>query len=130
MGRVQAGEGHRPCRRSRRASSQGTSAARRAIESVVATVFEVDPRELQARSRGAARTAFARQVAMYLAHVACGISLTDVGALFGRDRTTVSHACSLVEDKRDDPDLDCRLEHLEHAISCLMDALSLRRVGQ
>jgi chromosomal replication initiation ATPase DnaA len=130
MGWVQAGEGHRPCRRLRGASSQGTSAARRAIESAVAAVFEVDARELQARSRRSARTAFARQVAMYLAHVACGISLTDVGALFGRDRTTVSHACSLVEDKRDDPDLDCRLEHLEQAISCLMDALSLRRVGR
>jgi len=130
MGWVQAGEGHRPCRRSRGACSQGTSAARRAIESVVAAVFEVDARELQARSRGSARTAFARQVAMYLAHVACGISLTDVGALFGRDRTTMSHACSLVEDKRDDPDLDCRLEHLEQAIACLIDALSLRRVGR
>jgi hypothetical protein len=83
MGWVQAGEGYRPCRRSRGASSQGTPAARRAIESVVAAVFEVDPRELQARSRGSARTVFARQVAMYLAHVACGISLADVGVLFG-----------------------------------------------
>jgi hypothetical protein len=60
MGWVQADEGQRPYRRSRGASSQGTSAARRAIESVAATVFEVDPRELQARSRGSARTAFAR----------------------------------------------------------------------
>jgi chromosomal replication initiation ATPase DnaA len=94
----------------------------------MAAVFEVHPRELQARSRGSARMAFARQVAMYLARAACGISLTDVGALFGRDRTTVSHACSLVQDKRDDPNLDCGLEHLEQAISCLMDALSLCRV--
>jgi chromosomal replication initiation ATPase DnaA len=130
MSWAQAGEGHRPCRPPRGASLHGTSAARRAIESVVAAVFEVDARELQARSRGSARTAFARQVAMYLAHVACGISLTDVGALFGRDRTTVSHACSLVEDKRDDPDLDCRLEHLEQAISCLINALSLRRASR
>jgi chromosomal replication initiation ATPase DnaA len=126
----QADEGHRPCRPPRGASLHGTSAARRAIESVVATVFEVDARELQARSRGSARTAFGRQVAMYIAHVACGISLTDVGTLFGRDRTTVSHACSLVEDKRDDPDLDCRLEHLEQAISCLISVLSLRRASR
>jgi hypothetical protein len=85
MSWAQADEGHRPCRPSRGASLHGTSAARRAIESVVATVFEVDARELQARSRGSARTAFGRQVAMYIAHVACGISLTDVGTLFGRD---------------------------------------------
>jgi hypothetical protein len=48
----------------------------------------------------------------------------------GATRTTVSHACSLVEDKRDDPDLDCRLEHLEQAISCLISVLSLRRASR
>jgi len=129
MNLAQAVEGRHPSPspRPRGAALHGTSAARRAIESAVAAVLEVDARELQARSRGSARTAFARQVAMYLAHVACGISLTDVGLLFRRDRTTVAHACSLVEDSRHDPDLDCRLEHLERAISCLIDALSMRR---
>ena len=32
---------------------------------------------------------------MYLAHVGCGVSLTEVGHLFERDRTAVSHACGL-----------------------------------
>ena len=45
-----------------------------------------------------------------------GRSLTAVGALFQRDRTTVAHACGVVEDRRDDPDLDARIEHLEHAV--------------
>ena len=76
---------------------------------------------------GSARTAFARQVAMYLAHVGCGVSLTEVGHLFERDRTTVAHACGLVEDRRDDPDFDYRLNHLERAVSCLLDALSMRQ---
>jgi hypothetical protein len=53
--------------------------------------------------------------------------MTEVGILFGRDRTTVAHACSLVEDGRDDPELDRRLEHLEHAICSLIDALFARR---
>src|SRR5882757_6457100 len=57
--------------------------------------------------------AFARQVAMYLAHVAWGLTLTDVGHLFSRDRTTVAHACGLIEDSRDDPMLDRSLELLE-----------------
>ncbi len=61
---------------------------------------------------------------MYLAHVGCGATLTEVGILFERDRTTVAHACSVVEDRRDDPDLDCRIEHLERAVACLIDALS------
>jgi chromosomal replication initiation ATPase DnaA len=105
----------------------GTSRVRWAIESAVAAVFEVGVEELRGKTRGSARTAFARQVAMYLAHVGCGVSLTEVGHLFDRDRTTVAHACSLVEDKRDDPDFDYRLNHLERAVSCLLDALSMRQ---
>ena len=105
----------------------GTSRVRWAIESAVAAVFEVCVEDLRGKTRGSARTAFARQVAMYLAHVGCGVSLTEVGDLFDRDRTTVAHACSLVEDKRDDPDFDYRLNHLERAVSCLLDALSMRQ---
>jgi chromosomal replication initiation ATPase DnaA len=105
----------------------GTSRVRWAIESAVAAVFEVGVEDLRGRTRGSARTAFARQVAMYLAHVGCGVSLTEVGHLFERDRTTVAHACGLVEDRRDDPDFDYRLNHLERAVSCLLDALSMRQ---
>jgi chromosomal replication initiation ATPase DnaA len=50
---------------------------------------------------------------MYLAHVACGLTLTEVGHVFARDRTTVAQACGLVEDLRDDPVLDRSLELLE-----------------
>lgn len=64
-------------------------------------------------SRCRADVARARQLAMYLMHVALGTSLTAVGAAFGRDRTTVSHACALIEDMRDDPDFDHDVERLE-----------------
>lgn len=47
-----------------------------------------------------------RQLAMYVCHVALRISMTDIGSAFGRDRTTVSHACHVVEDRRDDPAFD------------------------
>ena len=100
---------------------------RQVIDPAVAAVFEVDVRELRAPTRGAPRAAFARQVAMYLAHIVCGLSLTEVGQLFARDRTTVAHACKLVEDRRDDPELDGRLEHLERAVALLIDALFSRR---
>jgi chromosomal replication initiation ATPase DnaA len=102
-------------------------AVRPVIDPAVAAVFEVDIRELRMPTRGSPRTAFARQVAMYLAHVVSGLSLTEVGTLFARDRTTVAHACSVVEDSRDDPDLDGRLEHLERAVAALIDALLARR---
>jgi chromosomal replication initiation ATPase DnaA len=107
----------------------GKSRLRQVIDPGVAAVFEVDVRDLDSETRGSPRAAFARQVAMYLAHVVCGLSLTEVGTLFARDRTTVSHACSVVEDRRDDPELDGRLDHLERAVASLFDALVMRRRG-
>lgn len=60
--------------------------------------------------KGVAR---ARQLAMYLSHVILGESLTAVGQAFGRDRTTVSYACALIEDMRDDPVFDAEVSGLE-----------------
>lgn len=93
--------------------------ARRVIELAVTQVFDVEECELAAFSRGEARTAHARQVAMYLAHVACHLSLTDVGRMFGRDRTTVAHACAVIEDERDDPVFDRTLDLLEWAVPAM-----------
>lgn len=99
---------------------------RQVIDPAVALVFEVDPTELGAATRRSPRAAFARQVAMYLTHVVCGLSMTEVGALFSRDRTTVAHACEVVEDRRDDPELDSRVERLECAVAAVIGALSWR----
>jgi hypothetical protein len=66
--------------------------------------------------RGDAHTAFARQVAMYLTHVAFGMSLQRVGFAFARDRSTVAYACHLIEDKRDDAALDELLDQLEASL--------------
>jgi chromosomal replication initiation ATPase DnaA len=68
------------------------------------------------RSRCRADTARARQLAMYLSHVVLGQSLTAVCAAFGRDRTTVSCACALIEDLRDDPDFDDEVTRLERLL--------------
>ena len=70
-----------------------------------------------APSRLRLHTAGARQLAMYLCHVLLGMTLTQVGQFFGRDRTTVAYACALVEDMRDDGgDYDRRLVALEERI--------------
>jgi hypothetical protein len=90
--------------------------ARMVIELAVTQIFGVDHAGLASDRRGAARIAEARQVAMYLAHVACGLSLTDVGRLFSRDRTTVAHACAVIEDRRDDEAFDRALDLLEWAV--------------
>jgi hypothetical protein len=47
-----------------------------------------------------------RQISMYVSHVVLQLSLGDVAAGFGRDRTTVGHACHVVEDRRDDAAFD------------------------
>lgn len=79
----------------------------------VAQDFGLDPAAMTASKRGAPRVAFARQVAMYLAHVGFALSFETIGRVFRRDRTTVSHACRVIEDRRDDIWLDCRLAALE-----------------
>lgn len=81
----------------------------------VAAAFALPVTELCASTRRSRTAAFARQIAMYLAHVAFGLSLTQVGRGFGRDRTTAAHACRAIEALRDDPHLDRMLDALEHA---------------
>lgn len=64
-------------------------------------------------ARGAADVAFARQVAMYLCHVAFELSLARVAMAFGRDRSTVAHACHAMEDRRDSETFDVWIGALE-----------------
>ncbi len=53
---------------------------------------------------------------MYLMHVSLQRLYRDVGAFFGRDRTTVSYACALIEELRDDGAFDAEVERLEAAL--------------
>lgn len=93
---------------------------RLAIELAVARVFGVELAALSQVSRGVARIALARQVAMYVAHVGCGLTMKEAGELFGRDRTTVAHACLTVENRRDDPMFDRALDLLEWAVPVMV----------
>lgn len=86
---------------------------REVIEASVGQVFGIMADDFACLTRGRARVALARQIAMYLSHIACRRSLTDVGRIFARDRTTVSHACGVVEDMRDDRRFDRVLDLLE-----------------
>lgn len=99
------------------------------IESTVADVFAIDVGRLQSGSRGQAPVAQARQVAMYLMHCAFGISLTEIGYAFARDRTTVSHACRLIEDRRDTASFDFLLTNLEEIV-CHRARVSICRLGR
>jgi hypothetical protein len=80
----------------------------------------------QAAPVPARAAAFARQIAMYLAHVVFGLSMAEIGRAFGRDRTTVVHACHLIEDRRDEMRFDQLLDHLEQAAIALRTASNIR----
>lgn len=69
--------------------------------------------DITGHERGAADVAFARQVSMYLCHVAFELSLARVAVAFGRDRSTVAHACHTIEDRRDDEAFDAWIGALE-----------------
>ena len=80
----------------------------------VATGVEAD--RIFAATRQSAPAARARHMAMYLAHVGFAWPLSRVGAAFGRDRTTASHAVHLIEDLRDQPLFDAALDVLEACV--------------
>ncbi len=84
-----------PCFRPARLSAAAAAAA-----------FRVDPALLDSPLRQRAPVARARQLAVYLHHVAMGASLSDCAREFGRDRATIRHACARIEDLRDDPTFD------------------------
>jgi chromosomal replication initiation ATPase DnaA len=98
----------------------------RAIGAMVAAALGLSASDITSDRRGAAEIAFARQVAMYLAHTHLRMPLTEAGRLFHRDRTTVRHACRQVEDRRDDPEVDRLLSCLERGIELAADIAQLR----
>lgn len=100
-------------RASSAAASIAASATVRASQAAVACALGVPAPMLRAPTRCKADAAFARQVAIYLARIGFEHRYADIGRAFGRERTTVSHACRVVEDRRDEPRLDRVLTALE-----------------
>lgn len=71
---------------------------------------------LRGPARDVAPVTRARQAAIYLAHVAFAHSLTQAGAMVGRDRTTARNACRRIEEQREDCRLDRCFDALEAAL--------------
>ena len=83
---------------------------------LVGAVFNVPTRELRRAGRTGLQAAQVRQIAMYVAHVELQLTMRQVGLGFQRDRTTVLHACHLVEDMRDDMEFDRIVAHVERVV--------------
>lgn len=80
---------------------------------VSAALSGVSSKEMRLTGWTRMAVARVRQIAMYVTHVALGLPMAEVGKGFRRDRTTVLHACHLVEDLRDDRDFDAIVATLE-----------------
>ena len=88
----------------------------RLAQGAAAYAFGVPPAEVEAPTRRSRQASLARQVAMYLTHVAFELSLSRVAQAFGRDRSTAAHACHCIEDRRDDAAFDEYLDALEESL--------------
>jgi chromosomal replication initiation ATPase DnaA len=91
------------------------------VEATVAASYRLPLTIFHAPNRCTAPVAFARQIAMYVAHVWLGLSLKEVGGYFGRDRTTVAHACHVVEERRENPNIDRMLSSIEAAVDLWLE---------
>lgn len=108
----------------RRGEPAQLSALARLAEAAAMAMAGLPPHSLRGPRRGGRSVTRARHVAMYLAHVVFGLSFYRVGICFGRDRTTVRHACRLVEDGRDDQGCEFGLAAIEAGLVALAAALS------
>nr|WP_108001393.1 helix-turn-helix domain-containing protein [Mycoplana dimorpha] len=78
----------------------------RIVRQLVAELLLLSSERAPGRRERRRPAAHVRQIAMYVCHVALQIPLAEIGAAFGRDRTTVGHACNVVEDRREDRAFD------------------------
>ncbi|PYE88367.1 helix-turn-helix domain-containing protein [Phyllobacterium leguminum] len=80
---------------------------------ILAAFFGVPGHELRSGERCRREVARVRQIGMYVAHTILSMTMTEVARGFGRDRSTVMHACHLIEDARENKEFDVILAAFE-----------------
>ncbi|MGD9658085.1 MAG: helix-turn-helix domain-containing protein [Methylocystis sp.] len=94
------------------------------LSAAVAAAARATPfAEIFSASRCRPSVARARQLAVYLHHVALGASVSGCAQAFARDRATIRHACATIEDLRDDPLFDASAARLESALAAQRDMI-------
>lgn len=88
-------------------------AACECVIDIAAAFFSVLGRDLRSPKRGQGDAGRVRQIAMYVANSVLGLSPTEIGRAFGRNHSTVVHACQLVERLRDDREFDAIVHRFE-----------------
>ncbi|MCP5411529.1 MAG: chromosomal replication initiator DnaA [Alphaproteobacteria bacterium] len=81
---------------------------------MVAQMYGVPVDELRKPTRGRPHVARARQIAIHLARLVFGMSHKQLAREFGRDRSTIHHACYLIAQMREDSgEFDATLRWME-----------------
>lgn len=76
------------------------------VTAIIAYALGLSPASITETHRGTPQISAARQLAMYLTYTAFEMSLARCAYAFGRDRSTVAHACHMIETRRDDKAFD------------------------
>jgi chromosomal replication initiation ATPase DnaA len=87
------------------------------IAEVVSASLEVELSEILSARRCRKGVSRARQISMYLAHTVYEIPMRRIARAYGRDRTTVSYACRVIEEMRDEPRFDAVVGAIEAALA-------------
>ncbi len=66
-------------------------------KTIAMQIYAVGVAEMQRPTRGRPRAARARQIAVHLARSVFALSHAQLAAEFGRDRSTICHACNLID---------------------------------
>ena len=90
-----------------------------ALLSLLSVFFQVTLKELRSAERGNNHVARIRQFGMYIAHTMFGLSMSEVAYAFCRERTTVKHACHLIEDMRENEKFDSNVSDFEYLVRSL-----------
>lgn len=86
------------------------------VVDILSTFFNVSGRDLRSNSRCGRPVARVRQIGMYVAHVTLAMTMSEVGRAFGRDRSTVNHACHMIEDMREELEFDRIIQTIENIV--------------
>ena len=90
-------------------------------EGYVARAYCILPSDLYRNTRGKMHVCEARQLVMYIAHVVLELARSEVARRYNRDRSTVAHACRMIEERREDPDFDRLVKSIEDLVTLEAD---------
>ena len=92
----------------------------RFVNQMAASVYGTSSEILLLETRGTAKISRARQIAIYLMHTVLSLPYHEIGIIYGRDRTTISYACRVIEDLRDTPAFDDRIIEMERTVKIVL----------